>query len=243
MHAGGIVVCCGSGCDVDFTECVLNCTLVVMEGARVALTETRVSPNHSHGCEVKELAQAASKGVAVLLTGAGTTVHMTGGGTDGGLLGVTVQDGAHFVGGPNRDLPEDVKNATGNQMARLNFANFGVTGVDVSGDASTLELSFANLSVVGGPDFPMETLTCLTCFEQRVVRGVHVRSNCKAEISNLFTKMENADCGDVMHHGFEISTAEPVKLHRCHVEKSIKAGVQSLLDYSVHSMHCFLSFP
>ena len=46
MHAGGVVVCSGRGCHVTFTDCTFrNCSLVVLDGARVTLSQPQFNGN------------------------------------------------------------------------------------------------------------------------------------------------------------------------------------------------------
>lgn len=65
-HADGTVVCFGQGCNVTFqTSAFKRCTLVAMEGARVAVADC-VFSNDTSKCD----------GLGVIASGAGTTVVM-----------------------------------------------------------------------------------------------------------------------------------------------------------------------
>ena len=132
MFAGGVVVCSGRGCNVTFTNVSFErCTVVAVAGATVTLT----------AC-VFSLDPSARHGLALLASGAGTTVHMGAHGVEGctiegGLQGVSVQAGAKL------------------HASCLVVTQVSVVGVEVTGAGSQLELhncdicSFPRLQKVG----------------------------------------------------------------------------------------------
>jgi hypothetical protein len=74
-------VCDGTGCKVKFKDVSFKeCTLVVLDGACVTLTNTNYTFDASY-----------SHGLAVFASGYGTKVHMHGCCITGGTKGATVQ--------------------------------------------------------------------------------------------------------------------------------------------------------
>jgi hypothetical protein len=79
--AGGVVVCHGIGCKVSFKDVTfIGCTLTVLEGASVTLTNTTF-----------KFDTAYSQGLALFASGNDTKVLMHGGSITGGTQGATIQ--------------------------------------------------------------------------------------------------------------------------------------------------------
>ena len=123
VRAGGMVVCSGPGCSVTFSEVAFErCTVVAVGGATVTLS----------GCTFS-LDPFGLRGLAVLASGATTTVHMLRGEDkgctiSGGLQGVCVPAGAHL------------------SAADVTLEKVSVAGMEVSGEGSRLELDRCNMS-------------------------------------------------------------------------------------------------
>lgn len=88
IHADGVVLCHGKGCQVTFTNVTFErCALVVLEGGEATL----------HSCHFSNLSSSAGQeGIGIYASGTGTTVNVRGGSITGGAQGVAVSGGALF---------------------------------------------------------------------------------------------------------------------------------------------------
>jgi hypothetical protein len=177
---------------------------VAISGASVAL-ETPFIKHHEY------------KSVALLVSDAGTTVRMTGGNITGFLQAVAIQNGARFVTTPvHNDSNEYVK------LAGLRATSVA-TGIEVSGDGTTVELNYSTLYGADDGDG---------------IFGVYVHSNAKAMLSRV-TAGSFQTC-------FKISSTVPATMHRCHVDPVgyCNTGMQSpgTCMPTIHFLHCSMPF-